>query len=75
MLINTLNSTNERINTNSFNLKLMQFFADIVIELDQLISSIDVIYEGINSGETGIVSPALVSPDNFIKGLLEVKKN
>ena len=64
-----------QININSFNANLMESIAEIEICLDDLLEITDLVFEAIYSGKTGVVSPQLVTPKNFIKSLETIKKN
>ena len=52
----------------------MESIAEIEICLGDLLEITDLVFEAINSGKTGIVSPQLVTPKNFIKSLETIQQ-
>ena len=63
-----------QININSFNANLMESIAEVEICLDDLLEITVLVFEAINSGKTGVVSPQLVTSKNYIKILETIQK-
>ena len=59
------------------NLKLNDLILDTILEtqipVETLKNSISQIEDAIQSGKTGLISPQLVTPNNFINALLAIK--
>ena len=65
---------NSIMSQNAFNSNLMESISDLELCFDDLLEKVNLVYESINDGKLGIVSPSLVSPRDFIRSL-EVIRN
>ena len=63
------------MNNLKFNNLILETILETQLHVETLENSVSHIEDAIQSGKTGLISPQLVTPNNFINALLEIKNN
>lgn len=74
-LENIVRNGSSQVNINTFNAKLLDSLFETEIHLDSLSETLFDLEQALSSGKTGVVSPRLVTPENFMQSLSVIKNN